>query len=313
MHGRSIAHVLVRTPGYVPGLAGVTEELMALTSADVMVFGAAHDTTGSEPKSPGRRRKGGGRKGAAAAAEKAAEAEAAAAGGADAGAAKAAAAAAVERESLSVITRAHPRATTVDLNAALHPFGGGGHAKAAAASVTMLAAGAAADAEHFSADAADGRGPGAPAPQTAEGVVRDVVARVAAQIPAEVTARSFMTPVVYAVTPDMTMAEAKEFFARRGLKSTPVADPEDRRLRGALKLSDIAKCERAGRLRKARVREWMRSNVATVSPDAPLAELEEILVLRGIGRLAVTTDDGVLIGLITRTDVLRQRNLYDSV
>ena len=50
-----------------------------------------------------------------------------------------------------------------------------------------------------------------------------------------------------------------------------------------------------------------------MSPDATLAELEEILVLRGIGRLAVTTEDGVLIGLVTRTDVLRQRNLYDSV
>ena len=57
--------------------------------------------------------------------------------------------------------------------------------------------------------------------------------------------------------------------------------------------------------------KWWR--VATVSPEAPLAELEEILVLRGIGRLAVTNDDGQLLGLVTRTDVLRQRNLYESV
>ena len=57
----------------------------------------------------------------------------------------------------------------------------------------------------------------------------------------------------------------------------------------------------------------MRSTIVSVGPDAPLAELEEMLVLRGISRLAVTNDDGQLIGLVTRTDVLRQRKLYDSV
>ena len=41
-----------------------------------------------------------------------------------------------------------------------------------------------------------------------------------------------------------------------------------------------------------------------------VAELEELLVDKGVGRLPVVDDEGALLGMVTRTDVLRQRNLY---
>ena len=34
---------------------------------------------------------------------------------------------------------------------------------------------------------------------------------------------------------------------------------------------------------------------------------------QGAGRLPVVSDDGKLLGLVTRTDVLRERKLYASV
>ena len=44
----------------------------------------------------------------------------------------------------------------------------------------------------------------------------------------------------------------------------------------------------------------------------PFLELEELLIERSIGRLPVVDDNGVLLGLVTRTDVLRQHNLYNE-
>ena len=35
--------------------------------------------------------------------------------------------------------------------------------------------------------------------------------------------------------------------------------------------------------------------------------------VQGAGRLPVVSDDGKLLGLVTRTDVLRERKLYASV
>ena len=56
----------------------------------------------------------------------------------------------------------------------------------------------------------------------------------------------------------------------------------------------------------------MRTKVATVGPETTVAELED-LVLSGAGRLPVVSEDGLLLGIVTRTDVLRQRNFYGDL
>ena len=80
------------------------------------------------------------------------------------------------------------------------------------------------------------------------------------------------------------------------------------RLRGVLKMSDVSKAEKAGR-QNDKVKGVMRTQVTTVSRDTPLARLEEILVTT-VGRVPVVEDDGRLLGIVTRTDLLRLRNYY---
>lgn len=42
-----------------------------------------------------------------------------------------------------------------------------------------------------------------------------------------------------------------------------------------------------------------------------MADVEVLLI--GVGRLPVTDNDGVLVGIVTRTDVLRQHHLHDDL
>ena len=71
-------------------------------------------------------------------------------------------------------------------------------------------------------------------------------------------------------------------------------------------MSDVSKAEKAGR-QNDKVKGVMRTQVTTVSPGHALARLEEILVTT-VGRVPVVEDDGRLLGIVTRTDLLRLRN-----
>ena len=57
----------------------------------------------------------------------------------------------------------------------------------------------------------------------------------------------------------------------------------------------------------------MRREVVTVSGTTPLDDLERVMESEGAGRLPVVSDEGKLLGLVTRTDVLRERKLYSRV
>ena len=49
----------------------------------------------------------------------------------------------------------------------------------------------------------------------------------------------------------------------------------------------------------------MRREFLTVQPDTPFTEMERLLLEGSTGRLHVVDDDGKLLGLVSRTDLLR--------
>jgi len=55
----------------------------------------------------------------------------------------------------------------------------------------------------------------------------------------------------------------------------------------------------------APVKGYMTTNLRTITPDTLLPEIEDLMVTYDIGRLPVL-DEGNLVGIVTRTDVLRQ-------
>ena len=57
----------------------------------------------------------------------------------------------------------------------------------------------------------------------------------------------------------------------------------------------------------------MRKEYSTVVPDTPFTEMEELLLEGATGRLHGVDDDGRLIGLVSRTDVLRHYDHYKTL
>jgi tRNA nucleotidyltransferase (CCA-adding enzyme) len=190
---------------------------------------------------------------------------------------------------VSLIGRASPRAVGVDLNKIMRSFGGGGHPKAAAAAVRCEISEA----------------------KSAREILTSATTMVEVQIPEQLVASSVMVPVEDLITISIedTVSKTRQIFDEKDLKSAPVVDLNTYRFRGSLKLNDLVKAMRSGRS-EDKLRGMLRSTVTTILPDAPLAELEELLVEKGVGRIPVVDEEGILVGLVTRTDVLRQRNLY---
>ena len=297
IRGLKVSKVLVgEGDGYVAGLAQVCEELLDLTDSDVFLFGAMHQSGSGKGK--------GGKKGKSNKGENNINNDSA------------------PTQWVSLIARASPRAVGVDLNIVMRAFGGGGHPKAAAAAVRCEPTiGCLADDEPSIEEEADiaannqtaSCSDPKPAIGSASEILTSAISIIESQIPEQLVASSFMLPLdkLITISTDDTVAFAWELFDQHRLKSAPVVDSMTHRFRGSLKLNDIIKAMRSGRSDE-KLRGMMRSVVTTVLPETPLADLEEILVNKGVGRLPVVDDEGILVGMVTRTDVLRQHKLYDE-
>jgi len=129
----------------------------------------------------------------------------------------------------------------------------------------------------------------------------EILARV---LPEPLTARRLMTPEVMCLdltNPDMTVQEASEELRRLG--HTAVVVRQHGELVGMLARSDLDKAM-AHVLGHAPVRAFMTSPIVSVPPEANLAEIQQLLVERDIGRVPVV-DGSTLVGIVSRTDLLR--------
>ena len=83
-------------------------------------------------------------------------------------------------------------------------------------------------------------------------------------------------------------------------------------LMGMLKYRDVVKALQANKGQQ-QVKAWTRREVSTVREDATLTALENVLIEGQTGRLHVVSSDNTLLGLITRTDILRQQQMYEKM
>lgn len=298
--------------GFVTGMSAVCEELLQLLSFDALLLGITHRNAKQQsflsligrcsPRASAvdlndvmGRFNGGGHPAAAAAsirlADPADPPEADGAAGAEEAPASAPAGPLKKK-------RAHLATVT-----------GGGAGGAVAATAT-----AAADAEPAVAveevDELPRALPNAPPSVVAEArsLLNRALEHVISQVPEQPTAEDLMTKTVFSCSPGDTMEEAMKMMNRIAKKAVPVIDDE-RKLMGMLKFSDVVKAEQAGKGQQL-VKVWMRRDVVTIAPEAKFDKVEQLIIDTGSGRLPVTDENGVLLGLVTRTDVLRQHRMY---
>ncbi|MBD1866980.1 CBS domain-containing protein [Cyanobacteria bacterium FACHB-471] len=183
---------------------------------------------------------------------------------------------------LNIIARLHgsPSAASqlegINLGKLLEPLGGGGHSRAAAATLRTS-------------------GP--------EVVLAQLTEQIKAEIPHPPTARELMSSPVRTIRPETTIAEAQRILLRYGHSGLSVVDEQDQ-LVGVISRRDIDLALHHG-FSHAPVKGYMATNLKTIDPDTPLSEIQSLMVTYDVGRLPVL-DHQQLVGIVTRTDVLRQ-------
>lgn len=164
----------------------------------------------------------------------------------------------------------------VDVGRIAARFGGGGHASAASA----VAKGA-----------------------TLAEVNAQLEAALQAEVAPPVMARDVMSAPVKTILETKSVREAERLMLRHGHSGLPVTG-DTGQLTGVISLRDIEKARRHG-YEAIPVKGIMIRRVYTVTPDTPLDEVQDLMVVKDIGRVPVIEGDA-LVGIVTRSDLLGQ-------
>lgn len=113
-----------------------------------------------------------------------------------------------------------------------------------------------------------------------------------------------MTPTrnLDVVSPEMSVDDLLELMFEQRHTGYPVVDADH--VVGVVALDDVREVSADDRYRM-RVADIMTRELATLSPDEDAIDAIEKLQRRDIGRLVVLDDRGQLVGLVTRTDIVR--------
>jgi nanoRNase/pAp phosphatase (c-di-AMP/oligoRNAs hydrolase) len=210
----------------------------------------------------------------------------------------------------------------VHLNHLMEQFGGGGHPKAASTTVRL----------------ADER--------EAEGIMQGMVDElIESSLNKQPCVGDFMTAPVLSANPDMTEKQVEDLFTRYDVRALPVVDDnndviglvtykevaaakqrlwnkEQKRLRQEAERAASGKDKRdkagskatSDRKLGSALKGWMKQHVTTIPASMTMAELEAVLLENDVGCVPVVQDGtNSLVGMVTRTDLLRQHNYYPSL
>ncbi|WP_031515193.1 CBS domain-containing protein [Desulfofalx alkaliphila] len=180
---------------------------------------------------------------------------------------------------VEMIDRAHlvcrsslPEVNCQDIMAS---FGGGGHIAAASATIkgTELQA-----------------------------LVEQLLAVIKEKVRPMMVAADIMSSPVKTVFPETKIEEANRVMLRYGHTGLPVVRGLE--MVGVISRRDVEKAMHHG-LGHAPVKAYMNVNVHTTKPDVPLSMVQDMMIEFDIGRLPVVNDEGKVVGIVSRSDVLR--------
>jgi len=166
------------------------------------------------------------------------------------------------------------RIPEVDVGEILAEFGGGGHAFAASGTVRDL---------------------------TLVQVLEAFPALLKKHVHPQWQARHLMSSPVKTVSIDDTIIEARRILTRYNLNALPVVSVDG--VEGVITRQTVDKAAHHN-LGEEKVSEYMNSDVQTVDTSVSIDTLQQMIV--GVGqRIVPVTEQGQLVGVITRTDLLR--------
>lgn len=145
------------------------------------------------------------------------------------------------------------------------------------------------------------------------------------RISKSVRARDIMTRKVFAVRKTTLLTEVADMMASQGISGVPVLD-DGGRITGVISGKDfldnmatkdknnfmavVAECLKGQGciqmpLRGKKAEDIMRSPAITVGEEATVMEIAAIFSSKKINRVPVTDEDGAMVGIVSRADIVR--------
>ncbi|TWT47624.1 CBS domain-containing protein [Botrimarina hoheduenensis] len=122
-----------------------------------------------------------------------------------------------------------------------------------------------------------------------------------------VLARDFMVTKLVTLRPEMDVHQAIELLLRRRISGAPVVDPDYKYLgifseRCSMQVMLDSAYEQ---LPSSDVGAFMDREALTITPETQLLSIAQAFLLTSYRRLPVIDDEGLLLGQISRRDVIR--------
>jgi len=170
------------------------------------------------------------------------------------------------------------RINSVDVDEILKELGGGGHFQAASAVVKDL---------------------------SLDELEKKLIEILERKVKVGIVAKNIMSSPVKTVNTSASIEETKKILLRYGHNGIPVV--EEGELKGIITMQEVNRAKQHG-LGKELVSKYMSDQVVSVKLNTPLTEIQELMINYDIGRVLVVNQEDKLVGIITRTDLIR--NLY---
>lgn len=182
---------------------------------------------------------------------------------------------AVVRMGRKVIIVGRTKSPDIDLAGLMSRFGGGGHRQAASATVNLA---------------------------SVEEVVDKVLKLLPNFISVGLRATQIMSSPVRTVLASETIEEVNKVMEITGHSGLPVV--EGNKLVGIVTKKAVDKALNHG-LGKRPIKSIMSSKLITARVDTPVSQLRRMMVENDIGRIPILDENNVLVGIVTRSDVMR--------
>ena len=118
------------------------------------------------------------------------------------------------------------------------------------------------------------------------------------------TAAQIIQRSVTTIPSDLTLVQVAKLLLDRGISGAPVVDDE-KRLIGIISEYQLLALVYDPLLKDAPITRIMTKEVFTVKEDTPLEKIANLFIVQRIRRVPVVDDEGRLLGIISRPDLLR--------
>lgn len=143
--------------------------------------------------------------------------------------------------------------------------------------------------------------------------------------------KDLMTSDVVTIGPEASLKDVARILAERGISGLPVVD-EQRRVLGVVSEADILYKARGSDHKQGGLLGWfllegieadaklaartageaMTSPVISIGPERPVGEAAAKMVEYGVNRLPVVDEEGKIVGLLSRADIVRAFTRTDA-